>query len=129
MKRTDRVRVRGTAAGPRAIVSQPRPARPMATLRPKTPSRTSRPGPSEVHQVAPYGAGQRIDAYLSKYLPQHSRAEWQRLIESEMVTLNGVATRASARVASGDRVEIRPVAAFALLEPDPSIKLDILYED
>ena len=92
-------------------------------------TRSSRPGPSEIHQVAPYGVGQRLDAYLSRYLAQHSRAEWQRLIDSQIVTLNGAATRSSARLVAGDRLEIRPVAAFAMLEPDSSIKLDVIYED
>lgn len=86
-------------------------------------------GPAELHRVAPYGARERLDAYLTRYLGQHSRSEWQRLIESGNVTLNGVQARPSARLAAGDRLEVRPVAPFALLEPDPSIHLDVIYED
>lgn len=87
------------------------------------------PGPQEVHRVAPFGAGQRVDAYLSRYHREHSRSEWQRLIESGIVTVDGAQVRPSARLHPGDRLEIRPVATFALLQPDANITLDVVYED
>jgi 23S rRNA pseudouridine1911/1915/1917 synthase len=71
----------------------------------------------------------RLDAYLSRYLPEHSRSEWQRLVESGSVTLNASMARPAARLAADDRIEIHPVASHALLEPDPTIQLDVLYED
>jgi 23S rRNA pseudouridine1911/1915/1917 synthase len=71
----------------------------------------------------------RLDAYLSRYLGQHSRSEWQRLVEAGSVTLNGKRTKSALRLAHGDRLQIHPVATFALLEPDPTIQLDVLYED
>ncbi|HEY3115494.1 MAG TPA: RluA family pseudouridine synthase [Chloroflexota bacterium] len=86
-------------------------------------------GRPDIHRVAPWGEGQRLDAYLSRFLSERSRAQWQRLIETGIVTLNGLATRPSARLSPHDRLEIRPVAPAALLEPDPSILLDIVYED
>ncbi|MEA2640194.1 MAG: rRNA synthase [Chloroflexota bacterium] len=85
--------------------------------------------PVTIHLVAPYGAGRRLDAYLGQYLPEHSRSEWQRLVENGSVTLNAQPTKAAARLQEGDRLEIRPVAAHALLEPDPTITLDVLHED
>lgn len=87
------------------------------------------PGPAAVHKVAAYGARKRLDAYLTRYLVEHSRSEWQRLIETGIVTVNSRQVRASHRLTVGDRIEIRPVAVFSLLEPDSSIKLDIQYED
>jgi 23S rRNA pseudouridine1911/1915/1917 synthase len=71
----------------------------------------------------------RLDAYMSRYLPEHSRSEWQRLMEVGSVTLNGVACKPSVRLSVDDRIDIRPVATFSSLEPDPSIELDVLYED
>jgi 23S rRNA pseudouridine1911/1915/1917 synthase len=71
----------------------------------------------------------RLDAYLSRYVGEHSRSEWQRLMESGSLTLNGVAVKPAMRVSPDDRIEIRPVASHALLEPDPSIVLDVVYED
>src|SRR5581483_2457086 len=87
-------------------------------------------GPAAVlHRVALVGAGQRLDSYLGQYLAEHSRSEWQRLVESGSVTLNGQPTKPAARVVDGDRLEIRPIAPHALLVPYPTIELDILYED
>jgi len=82
-----------------------------------------------VHPVALYGVRMRLDAYLSRYLPEHSRSEWQRLIEVGGVTLNRAPTKPSVRLAANDQLEIRPVASHALLEPDPTIELKVLYED
>src|SRR4051794_24823398 len=85
--------------------------------------------PGTVHPVALYGVRMRLDAYLSRYLPEHSRCEWQRLIEVGGVTLNRAPTKPSVRLAANDQLEIRPVASHALLEPDSSIELKVLYED
>ncbi len=71
----------------------------------------------------------RLDAYLARYAGEHSRAEWQRLIESGSLTLNGAPTKAAARLAGGERVAVERVASHALLEPDPTIPLDVVYED
>ena len=81
-----------------------------------------------IHEVAPYGAGMRLDAYLSQYLPERSRSEWRRLIEAGGILVSGGAAKPATRLAAGDRV-IEPVAPHALLDPDPTIDLDVLYED
>jgi 23S rRNA pseudouridine1911/1915/1917 synthase len=71
----------------------------------------------------------RLDAYLSQYLPEHSRSEWRRLIEAGGVTVNGAEAKPATRLGSGNRLGIEPIAPHALLDPDPTIALDILYED
>jgi 23S rRNA pseudouridine1911/1915/1917 synthase len=71
----------------------------------------------------------RLDAYLVRYVGEHSRSEWQRLIECGSVTLNLKETKPAIRVVTDDQIEIRPVASHALLDPDPSIDLDVVYED
>ena len=81
------------------------------------------------HEVPPDGVGMRLDAYLVQHLGEHSRSEWQRLVEVGSVTLNGGAPKSAHRLASGDWVQIRPVAAYVNLEPDPTIVLHVLYED
>ncbi len=81
------------------------------------------------HDVAPYGAGMRLDAYLAQYLPEHSRSEWRRLIEAGGVAINGGETKPATRLAGGERLLIEPVAPHALLEPDPSIDIKVIYED
>ena len=79
--------------------------------------------------MALYGAGMRLDAYLTQYVGERSRSEWQRLVEGGAVTINGAMVRAATRLAAGDRLEVRAVLTHAFLEPDPSISLDVLYED
>jgi 23S rRNA pseudouridine1911/1915/1917 synthase len=87
------------------------------------------PGADVVHLVPPFGAGMRLDAYLARLVGEHSRAEWQRLIESGIVLRNGQPPRAADRLQAGDRITVRPVARFALAEADPTIALDVVYED
>ncbi len=84
---------------------------------------------STLHTVESDGAGMRLDAYLSRYLGEHSRSEWQRLLESGSVTLDGAQSKPAQRLTGGETVEVHPVADVPLLEPDPSIHLDVVYED
>ncbi len=86
-------------------------------------------GPVTVHHVAPWGVGSRLDSYLSRFVGEHSRSEWQRLVEAGSVTLNGDRVKPAVRLSHGDRIQIHPVATFALLQPDTSIQLEVLYED
>lgn len=92
-------------------------------------ARVPGPGADVLHLVPPFGAGLRLDAYLSRMVGEHSRAEWQRLIDSGLVLRNGRPARAADRLQAGDRVTVRPVARFALAEADASIPLDVVYED
>jgi 23S rRNA pseudouridine1911/1915/1917 synthase len=71
----------------------------------------------------------RLDAYLSHYLPEHSRSEWRRLIDAGGLRVNGAEAKPATRVNPGDRLAIDAIAPHALLEPDPTIELDVLYED
>jgi 23S rRNA pseudouridine1911/1915/1917 synthase len=71
----------------------------------------------------------RLDAYLSRLIGEHSRAEWQRLIEAGVVTLNGRPARPADRVQVGDHVGVRPIAQHVLAPADPTIALDVVYED
>lgn len=82
-----------------------------------------------LHLVPPYGTGIRLDAYLARYVGDRSRSEWQRLVEAGSVRLNGVAVRPAERLREGDRLDIDPIPSHAPLEPDPTIRLEVLYED
>ncbi len=77
-----------------------------------------------------YHAGQRLDVYLTDYLPNASRAKVQRGIKAGDVSVNGtVQTKVSTPVAANDRIE------FVLHRPPPieakpeAIPLDIVFED
>jgi len=79
--------------------------------------------------VAEPEQGQRLDRFLVRHFPEHSRARLQALIAAGAVRLDGQGARASARLRAGQAVELRlpaPVAA----EPGPEdIPLMVVYED
>lgn len=73
--------------------------------------------------------GQRLDRYLARRLPDHSRTAVQRLIAEGRVLVNGLPTKAAYRPQVGDIVEI---ALPTVVEGGPrpeAIPLDIIYED
>src|SRR5689334_22088949 len=74
-------------------------------------------------RVPPFAAGDRLDGFLQRHggEPDRSRAEWQRLIGDEAVTLNGRPTKPGQRVASGDRVLIVDVARGLTLPPEEDV--------
>jgi 23S rRNA pseudouridine1911/1915/1917 synthase len=74
--------------------------------------------------------GERIDRYLSQYLPDLSRSRIQQLIEQGQVQVNDkVCTSKKTTVQSGDRISLTiPDARPLDLQPE-AIPLDILYED
>jgi 23S rRNA pseudouridine1911/1915/1917 synthase len=82
-------------------------------------------------RVPPFAAGDRLDGFLQRHggEPDRSRAEWQRLIGDEAVTLNGRPTKPGQRVASGDRVLIVDVARGLTLPPEEDVPFGVVFED
>ncbi|MFQ5408933.1 MAG: RluA family pseudouridine synthase [Anaerolineales bacterium] len=74
--------------------------------------------------------GRRLDKALAEQLPELSRSQIQRLIESGQVTLDGrVPTKAGMKTAGGEIVEVHvPPSAPARAQPE-DIPLQIVYED
>ena len=78
--------------------------------------------------VSPEEAGQRLDAYLAS-VTELTRSAAVRLIEEELVTVNGTSPNKKEKVKAGDTVTV------SLPEPEPdvavpqNIPLDIIYED
>lgn len=71
----------------------------------------------------------RLDRFLAKHLPNHSRSRLQQLIRAGFVRLNGVTTRPRHVVRSGDKIEfIEPPPEKIETQPEP-IPLEILFED
>src|SRR5437870_5694930 len=69
----------------------------------------------------------RIDQYLVDRAPYLSRAAVQRLIDDELVTVNGKACKASYKPKEGDLVVmVAPPKPVSELVPEP-IPLDIIY--
>ncbi|MCH2211430.1 MAG: RluA family pseudouridine synthase [Fuerstiella sp.] len=73
--------------------------------------------------------GWRLDHYLTRLFPNHSRAALQRTIQNEHTLLNGLVTRSSRRLRVNDRIEIQlPDGDEGRIRPE-NIPLDVLYED
>jgi 23S rRNA pseudouridine1911/1915/1917 synthase len=73
--------------------------------------------------------GERLDKWLARQLPEHSRAEIQRWIADDLVTARHRPLKASYRVAAGDEVTvvIPPVEEYAV--EAEAIPLEIVFED
>jgi 23S rRNA pseudouridine1911/1915/1917 synthase len=73
--------------------------------------------------------GWRLDHYLTRLFPNHSRAHLQRAIEAGGVQLNGLPTRASRRLRVNDRIHLElPAADESTIVPE-DLPLDVLFED
>ncbi len=91
--------------------------------------------PARRIDVGPEAAGERLDQFLTGAGGIGSRAQAQRLIDADRVTVDGVARPKRHRVAAGERVEVaesepRPVAdagAGSAGAQEPSLR--IAYED
>ena len=74
-------------------------------------------------------AGDRLDRWLASRLLEISRSRIQKLIDAQMVAVNGSDATSNYRVRVGDQINISLVPDDRLeLSPQP-VKLDILYED
>ncbi len=79
--------------------------------------------------VEPEQAGARLDAYLAERFPEYSRVHLRRVIGSQRVTVDGVATKAAHRLRAGQRVSL-VLPELPRNGPVPEdIPLDVLYED
>jgi 23S rRNA pseudouridine1911/1915/1917 synthase len=87
------------------------------------------PGGREIVTVPAYVHGERLDAFLTKSVGGRSRSDWQRLVELELIKVNGRTVKPSTRVWPNERVSIDPAAPHASLRPATEIPLDIVYED
>lgn len=71
----------------------------------------------------------RIDQFLVDRIPWLSRSGIQRLIEEDLITVNGKPTKASYKIKAGDAVKmVAPPEPVNDLVPEP-IPLDIIHED
>jgi 23S rRNA pseudouridine1911/1915/1917 synthase len=79
--------------------------------------------------VMPTDASERLDRFLTRQLPAHSRAYLQHLIEQGQILVDGRATKPGYRLRAGDRISVHlPPPKPSGILPE-SISLDVLYED
>ncbi len=76
-------------------------------------------------------AGKRVDAFLAKNIPDHSRSTIQKLIKNGSVTYNGeISLSPKIKVATDATVELIIPEQFEETLPQPeNIPFDIIYED
>ena len=71
----------------------------------------------------------RLDQFLAKRLPEHSRSRLQQLIRGGFVRLNGGTSRPRQIVRAGDKIDlIEPPPEKVDIQPE-AIPLDVLFED
>ena len=80
-------------------------------------------------ETGPDSAGQRLDHFLTRVLPEYSRARLQSWIEEGRVRAAGAPRKASYKLRLGDSVEVEPRLLTPLKAAPEEIPLDILYED
>ena len=80
--------------------------------------------------VAAADHGERLDKWLARTCPEHSRSRLQGWIEEGAVRVNGQPARVRQPVQAGDQVEVRPRRAPEALafRPEP-VPLAVVYED
>ncbi len=75
-------------------------------------------------------AGRRLDVFLAEKMPEVSRSQLQRFIETQTARVNGAPVKASFRLRAGDRVLVDtpgpPVTSAITPE---AIALDVVFED
>jgi len=72
---------------------------------------------------------ERLDQFLAGNLKQFSRAQLQKLIEAQLILVDGKAEKASYRLRSGQEITILTLPPVSsTLEPQ-AMPLDIIYED
>ena len=73
--------------------------------------------------------GWRIDHYLSRIFPNHSRGMFQRAIEQQTVLVNGLPVKSARRLRVNDRISVTlPEEPDTSIVPE-DIPLDVVFED
>ncbi|MEZ6129225.1 MAG: RluA family pseudouridine synthase [Planctomycetaceae bacterium] len=73
--------------------------------------------------------GWRLDHYLTRIFPNHSRAHLQKAIDDGQVTLNGLTSKPSRRLRVNDRISVELRQADDTGFQPEDIPIDVLYED
>jgi 23S rRNA pseudouridine1911/1915/1917 synthase len=73
--------------------------------------------------------GMRLDQYVHLHLPDFSRSEIQRAIESGGVTINGKPTKASYKVRKNDHLHVEMPEPDHDIPVPENIPIDVLYHD
>lgn len=81
------------------------------------------------HTIEPSQAGLRLDHYLKRLYPEHSRALLQTWIKAGRVLVNGAAAKAGTLLRGGERISVEPSERPPLRAFAEDLPLEILYQD
>ncbi len=90
--------------------------------------------------MEPYEAGQRLDRYLSRYMPGASKGFFYKMLRKKNIVLNGKKAEGGERVRAGDKIRLflsedtisgfqAPSGGTRLELKDLDRHLDVVYED
>lgn len=75
-------------------------------------------------------AGRRLDVFLAEKMPDVSRSQIQRFIETQTARVNGASAKVSVRLRAGDLVSVDAPGPPAASDITPeNIALDVVFED
>jgi len=94
-------------------------------LPPRAPPRPGR----HLLQVTEPEAGERLDVFLHRHFPEHSRSQLKRWVEEERVTITGRTVRASRMLRPGEEVTIDVPPPPPPLPIPQDIPLEIIHEE
>ncbi len=83
-------------------------------------------------EVEPEASGERLDHYLARSLPDHSRVEAKRWIEEGRVRIEGASPplKANRKVRPGERISVAiPPPRVVSVRPEPVKGLRVIHED
>ncbi|MCA8995346.1 MAG: RluA family pseudouridine synthase, partial [Planctomycetaceae bacterium] len=73
--------------------------------------------------------GWRVDHYLSRIFPNHSRGAFQRAIEQDCVLVNGLPVKSARRLRVNDRISVTlPEEPDSGITPE-NLPIEVLFED
>jgi 23S rRNA pseudouridine1911/1915/1917 synthase len=83
----------------------------------------------EIIRLTADDVGERLDKYVAQKMPSLSRSRLQQLIGEGLVTVNGVAVKASCRIQQGDEIVARipPIEKVELVPQHMPLRM--VYED
>ncbi len=79
--------------------------------------------------VSEQDSGLRADIVLFRLLPNHSRAQIKKLIESQNVLLNGGGLKASSRLTVGQELSVKIPSPEKIEASPEDIPISVIYED
>lgn len=80
-------------------------------------------------EVSDSDSGKRVDVFLTEHIQGYSRTYFKKLIEDEMVKIDGRARKANYKLNAGQKLDITlPDPVELEIEPE-DIEIDVVYED